>query len=158
MSSAAPDEPRVPAADRVRIARRAAAWLAVPAAVGVALTIALLGSGRRAEGLGVALGVGAGLLLTATWVVGALATFHRRGDVLLLATLGLWPLRVAFLVVVASIGTILGADPFALIVSLVATHVYGHLAEAQALGALADAARPMRDVDRRPGGDKIGAR
>lgn len=135
------DEPRVTPADRARIARRAVLWSTFPVLVGAVVTAGLVSTDHRAVALGVAIGVATGLLLTATWVVGALVTFHRRGDLLLLATLGLWPVRIIILFLVAALGWYVEAEPFSLVTALFATHVYGHVVEAHALDALARAAR-----------------
>lgn len=134
-------DPAVPPADRARIARRAALGLTAPAALAAATAAGLLAAGHRGPALGVALGSGAALVITASWVVGALATFHRSGNALLGFTIGLWPLRIAVIVLTAAAGMILAAEPISLVLALVVTHVWGHLVEALTLDALARAGR-----------------
>jgi hypothetical protein len=139
-TSPAQDPPVAPA-DRARIARRAALGLAAPAALAAATAAGLLAAGHHGPAIGVALGAGAALVITASWVVGALATFHRPGAALLGFTIGLWPLRIALIVLTAAAGMILAAEPVSLVLSLVVTHVWGHVVEAATLGALARAGR-----------------
>jgi hypothetical protein len=135
------EDPQVAPTDRARIARRATLGLAIPAAVAASVVAGLFAAGHRGPALGVTLGAGAALLITASWVVGALATFHRSGAALLGFTVGLWPVRIALIVLTAAAGMILAAEPISLVLSMVVTHVWGHVVEATTLDALAQAGR-----------------
>lgn len=145
------DEPQVAPADRARIARRATLGLALPAALAAVAAAALAAAGHRGPAIGVGLGAGTGLAITASWLLGALVTFHRSGGALMGFTVGLWPLRIALLFLTAAAGTLLQAEPISLVLSLLATHIWGHVVEALTLDALAQAARRSAAASAPPG-------
>lgn len=148
MTAPAPTEdPQVAPTDRARIARRASFGLALPAALATSVVAGLFAAGHRAPAIGIALGAGAALVITASWLLGALLTFHRSGGALLGFTVGLWPVRIALIVVTAAAGMILQAEPISLVLSLVVTHVWGHVVEATTLDALVQAGKAARTQD-----------
>ncbi len=113
-----------------------------PAAVTTGLAVGLWLSGYRPAGLGVAIGGATGIVITATWLVGAIASFDRPGVTALGLTMGLWPIRLALLFFAAGTGAIFGAEPISLVFALFGTYVAGHIVEALVLEALARAVRP----------------
>lgn len=138
-----PGEPRtISPAERARIARGAVVGLALCAAATAAATVALGLTGHGPSALGAALGGSAGVVITATWLFGALASFDRPGTTALGLTVGLWPIRLALLFFAAGAGAIFGAEPIALVLAFFGTSVAGHVVEALVLDALARAVRP----------------
>ncbi|MCO5165393.1 MAG: hypothetical protein M9894_03375 [Planctomycetes bacterium] len=133
--------PKVPPGERVRIVRRALLGLAIPLGVAGIVSAALFATAHPAAGMGVAIGGITGLLITATWVFGALFAFDRSGGALMGLTMGLWPIRIALLFVAAALGAVLGVEPISLVVTLFLTHVAGHVVEAMVLDALARSVR-----------------
>lgn len=136
-----PDMPKVPREERMRIVRQALVGLAIPLGVSGAVSAALFATSHPAAGMGVAIGGLTGLLITATWVFGALFAFDRSGGALMGFTMGLWPIRIGLLFAAAALGAFLGVEPISLVVTLFLTHVAGHVVEATVLDALA---RTMR--------------
>lgn len=138
-----PGEPRaVPPAERARITRMAVLGLTIPAAITAGAAVGLWLSGLRPSGLGVAIGGATGVVITATWVFGALASFDRPGFAALGMTMGLWPIRLALLFFAAGSAAIFGAEPISTVLALFATYIGGHVVEALVLDALARAVRP----------------
>ncbi len=140
--SAAGEPPTISPAERARITRQAVLGLTIPAAVTTGAAAALWLSGHRPTGLGVAIGGAAGIVITATWLAGAVVSFDRPGVTALGLTMGLWPIRLALLFFAAGSGAIFGAEPIAMALALFATFVAGHVVEALVLDALARAVRP----------------
>lgn len=136
-------EPRtISPAERARITRMAAVGLALPAAMTAGTAVALWLTGHRPSSLGVAIGGTTGIVITASWLIGALISFDRPGVTALGLTMGLWPIRLALLFFAAGSGAIFGVDAIALVLALFATFVAGHVVEALVLDALARAVRP----------------
>ncbi len=142
-SKSLPPPPPVPPGVKARVLGRSLAVLLGAMAVAFGLASAIRAD-HEAQALGIALGHVAAQVVGLTWIVGAVRTFDASSATFFRATLGLAPVRAAAFLGALLLGPRLGADASALFASFVATALLGHVVEALALNALADAARPPR--------------
>jgi len=155
-SKSLPSPPPVPPGVKARVLGRSLAVLlgAMALAFGVASAIR---ADHEAQALGIVVGHLAAQVVGLTWLVGAVWAFDASSTTFFRATLGLAPVRAAAFIGALLLGPRLGADASALFAAFVATALVGHVVEALALNALADAARPPRkpSVDPAPTPAKI---
>lgn len=122
---------------KARVAGFALSLSGAATVVCAGLALLYLQAGHPRHALGVFLGHVAAQLVTATWLVGAILSFDRGTQEFMRATLGMSPLRLLVLVTVVVAGVLLTeADHVALFLSLIGTHVYGHVVEGLVLGRL----------------------
>lgn len=128
----------LPAGARRRVVSRAIALLGAATVLALLANLGLyrLDRGRAAEAL--LLGHLIGHAITLSWLLGAIYSFDKR-DALSL-TLGLSPLRM-MTAAAAIVGAVAAFDylELPLVLSYLATHVYGHVVEAVTLRDLAAA-------------------
>lgn len=138
-----PPPPPVPPGVKARVLGRSLAVLlgSMALAFGVA---SMIRAEHEAQAIGIAVGHLAAQVVGLTWLVGAVRAFDASNTTFFRATLGLAPVRAAAFLGALLLGPRLGADASALFAAFVATALVGHVVEALALHALADAARPPR--------------
>jgi len=140
-----PPTPEALAARRA-IAVRAVTALLVPAGGVVAACVLLNLSGRAPIALGLALGHGVAIVLSLSWVLGAILFQDADHKLFLGFTLGQWPFRLAAVVLIFWMATSsLALSIPALFFAFLATHVYGHVVQGLTFSALGRASRPPQE-------------
>ncbi len=135
--------PPVPPGVKAKVLGRALSVLLGALALAFGLASAIRAD-HEAQAIGIVVGHLAAQVVGLTWLVGAVRAFDASSTTFFLATLGLAPVRAAAFIGALLLGPRLGADASALFAAFVATALVGHVVEALALHALADAARPPR--------------
>jgi len=143
--------PALPPATLHRVRRLLAA--AAFASLGAVLVVAGLAqaSGRPAVAAGVVVGFLTGGAIAGSWALGAAWGFGAEIHLFRRLTLGLWPLRVAILLLGFAIGdAVLHADRGALLTSLLLTWTGGQVLHGWVAMTLADAAKAARAAESVP--------
>ncbi len=131
-----PQTPFLTPAQRGRIARKALLALGAPTVLLCAVVLPFAESHPQVS-KGILLGHLVAQVMTGIWLVGAIATFDRRHETFLGATIGLAPLRFVLVLGVTYVSArYLPVDLISLGLTLVITMVYGHAVEVVIVNAL----------------------
>ncbi|RMG06342.1 MAG: hypothetical protein D6731_26010 [Planctomycetota bacterium] len=133
---------RLPRTARRAIARRLLLALGALSLVAGLAGAALALAGRPDWAKGSLAGHILAQVVTATWTLGALATFGSSQRSFLVATVGALPLRLLWVLGCAWTAAQLGLHLASFVAALVPTLVAGHVLEAWTFGALAAASEP----------------
>ena len=137
-----PSRPILPPATVARVRRLLIATLLASCGAVLVMAGLLHTAGRQPTAVGIVVGYLTGAAIAGSWALGAAWGFGAQIQVFRRLTLGLWPLRVAILLLGFAIGeSLLGADRNALLLSLLLTWVAGQVAHGWVAMTLADAAQ-----------------
>ena len=109
--------------------------MAGAAVLAFAISLALLEGGRARAGHALLIGHGIGQVLALSWLLPTLWSFDKDAQTVLRATLGLSPFRLVF-AAVAVCGAAYAFPVLPLVLSFLATHLWGHVVEHFVLGEL----------------------